>query len=212
MDDQKNILFVKNMVCGRCIRVVREDLENLGVEIKSIILGEVETAKPLTQLPINRISETLQQSGFELIEDNKAKIIEKIKTKIYDSNYKMANRASPKDFTRERKMPFSSLVLFMLNIIKQTLKKELANFMDLVSGKTSITKSAFSQSRVKLKPEAFVDLNEVLVEEFYTDNITKKWNGFRLCAIEIGRAHVGTPVTFRYLVCRLLLEKKKKKT
>ncbi|GBD86536.1 DNA-binding transcriptional regulator AraC [bacterium BMS3Abin03] len=82
MDDQKNILFVKNMVCGRCIRVVREDLENLGVEIKSIILGEVETAKPLTQLPINRISETLQQSGFELIEDNKAKIIEKIKKEI----------------------------------------------------------------------------------------------------------------------------------
>src|SRR5213592_5332765 len=28
---------------------------------------------------------------------------------------------------------------------------------------------------------------------------------------EIGRAHVRTPVTLRYLVCRLLLEKKKKK-
>ena len=28
---------------------------------------------------------------------------------------------------------------------------------------------------------------------------------------EIGRAHVWTPVTFLYLVCRLLLEKKKKK-
>ena len=26
--------------------------------------------------------------------------------------------------------------------------------------------------------------------------------------LEIGRAHVGTPVTFRRLVCRLLLEKK----
>jgi len=112
------------------------------------------------------------------------KIIEKIKAKIYDPNYKMVNRVSQKDFTRERKMPFTSLVLFMLNIIKQTLQKELANFMDLVSGKTSITKSAFSQSRVKLKPEAFTDLNEVLLEEFYTDNTIKKWNGFRLCAID----------------------------
>ena len=28
---------------------------------------------------------------------------------------------------------------------------------------------------------------------------------------EIGRAHVWTPVTFLYLVCRLLLEKKKNK-
>ncbi len=82
MDDQKNILFVKNMVCGRCIKVVREELKNIGVETKSIILGEVETAKPLVQLPINQISETLQKNGFELIEDNKAKIIEKIKKEI----------------------------------------------------------------------------------------------------------------------------------
>ena len=29
--------------------------------------------------------------------------------------------------------------------------------------------------------------------------------------IKIGRAHVWTPVTLIYLVCRLLLEKKKKK-
>lgn len=115
---------------------------------------------------------------------NANKIIEKIKTKIYDPSYKMANRISSKDFTRERKMPFSSLVLFMLNIIKQTLQKELANFMDLVSGKDNITKSAFSQSRIKLKPEAFVDLNKVLVNEFYTDNIVNKWEGFRLCAID----------------------------
>ena len=62
------------------------------------------------------------------------KIIEKIKARIYDSSYKMTNRVSSKDFTRERKMPFTSLVLFMLNIVKHTLQKELANFMDLVSG------------------------------------------------------------------------------
>ena len=115
---------------------------------------------------------------------NASKIMQKIKAKINDSNFKMNNRASPKDFTRERKMPFSSLVLFMINLVKQTLQKELANFMDLVSGKDSITKSAFSQSRIKLKPEAFVELNEVLIKEFYTDNIINKWNDFRLCAID----------------------------
>jgi len=111
-------------------------------------------------------------------------IIEKIKAKIYDSSYKMTHRTSSKDFTRERKMPFTSLVLFMLNIVKQTLQKELANFMDLVSGKTSITKSAFSQSRLKLKPEAFVDLNNTLVKEFYTDNTFSTWKNHRVTAID----------------------------
>src|SRR3546814_6219764 len=34
--------------------------------------------------------------------------------------------------------------------------------------------------------------------------------GQPIVAIEIGRAHVGTPVTNAHLVCRLQLEKKKK--
>ena len=95
------------------------------------------------------------------------------------------NRLSNRDFIRKRKLPFVSLVLFMINIIKQTLQKELTNFMELIKDrKENITKSAFSQSRIKLKPEAFIELNETLIEEFYTDNIVKKWEGFRLCAID----------------------------
>lgn len=127
-----------------------------------------------------RTKEALKMDKYK----NGTTIIEKVKAKIYDPNYKMSNRISPEDFTRERKMPFSSLILFMLNIIKQTLQKELTNFMNLISRKDNITKSAFSQSRIKLKPEAFVELNEVLINEFYTDNIIQKWNGFRLCAID----------------------------
>ena len=95
------------------------------------------------------------------------------------------NRLSNRDFIRKRKLPFVSLVLFMINIIKQTLQKELTNFMELIKDrKENITKSAFSQSRIKLKPEAFIELNETLIEEFYADNIVKKWEGFRLCAID----------------------------
>ena len=51
-----NTLFIKNMVCPRCIKVVREELEKLGIEIKSIILGEVETKQSKDQLPLDKIS------------------------------------------------------------------------------------------------------------------------------------------------------------
>jgi len=78
----KNILFVKNMVCNRCIKVVREELNKIGVKIKSITLGEVETELPVNKLPLKKISEVLLENGFELIEDSKAKIIEKIKNEI----------------------------------------------------------------------------------------------------------------------------------
>lgn len=78
----KNILFVKNMVCNRCIKVVREELAKIGVKTKSITLGEVETELPVSKLPIKKISEVLLENGFELIEDSKAKMIEKIKNEI----------------------------------------------------------------------------------------------------------------------------------
>lgn len=113
------------------------------------------------------------------------RIIKRIKGLLYSNEFMNRNRVDVKNFTRKRKLPFISLVLFMVNIIKQTVQKELTRFIKTFGDKSSnITKSAFSQSRMKLKPEAFIELNNRLVEEFYTDNIIKKWNGFRLCAID----------------------------
>lgn len=113
------------------------------------------------------------------------RIIKRIKDLIYSNEFMKRNRASERDFTRKRKLPFVPLVLFMVNILKQTIQKELTRFIKMFGDRSSnITKSAFSQSRMKLKPEAFIELNNRLIEEFYTDNIIKKWNGFRLCAID----------------------------
>ncbi len=113
------------------------------------------------------------------------RIIKSIKNLIYSHEFMERHRTSNRDFTRKRKLPFVPLVLFMINVIKQTLQKELTRFIKMFGDKSSnITKSAFSQSRMKLKPEAFIEMNNHLVGEFYTDNIFKKWNGFRLCAID----------------------------
>ena len=70
------------MVCPRCIKVVQEEFEKLGINILSINLGEVETELPIDELPLQQISEILKKNGFELIEDSKGKTIEQIKTEI----------------------------------------------------------------------------------------------------------------------------------
>ena len=54
-------------------------------------------------------------------------VVKRIKNKINSIEYIKNNRISEKDFTRNRKLPFKSLILFMLNIIKQTLQKELTH-------------------------------------------------------------------------------------
>lgn len=35
---KKTTIYIKNMVCNRCIRVVNEDLEKMGIGIESIEL------------------------------------------------------------------------------------------------------------------------------------------------------------------------------
>ena len=75
-------LTIKNMVCNRCIRVVREELENMGLDVRSVILGEVIIASKKNKLDLMKIKSVLNSNGFDIVDDRKAKIVEKIKNAI----------------------------------------------------------------------------------------------------------------------------------
>ncbi len=72
------------MVCDRCIMVVQNELEKLGLDAKNIKLGEVILSKEITSLEKENLSKTLEPLGFEVIDDKKGRIIEKIKNIIID--------------------------------------------------------------------------------------------------------------------------------
>jgi len=115
------------------------------------------------------------------------KFINYIRNQIYSKQFLESNRKSDKDFTRKRKLTFPKIILFMLNSIKKSLQKELTEFFLNFSNEKNITNSAYSQSRMKLNHNAFIELNDGIVKEFYTDNIFDLWNGFRLLAIDGSR-------------------------
>ena len=75
-------LYVKNMVCNRCKMVVKAELESMGMHPVSVELGEVEIADNPDKKQLQQINAVLQTLGFELIDDKKSKIIEKIKNAI----------------------------------------------------------------------------------------------------------------------------------
>lgn len=79
-----NTLFVKNMVCNRCIMVVQDELEKLGLDYSNIKLGEVTLTKELTSEERTALENVLVPLGFEVIDDKKSRIIEKIKNIIID--------------------------------------------------------------------------------------------------------------------------------
>jgi hypothetical protein len=97
-------------------------------------------------------------------------------------------RCSKQDFTRNRKLSFPRLMLFIAKLCKKTLSLELDTFFEneLKNPQGSCSVSAFSQQRCKLKGFFFEVWNKVLCESFYHhgQGQTKRWNGYRVIAAD----------------------------
>lgn len=75
-------LFIKNMVCNRCILVVQNELDKLGLDVKSIGLGEIILVNELGAEQKEKLDKALVFLGFRIIGDKKHRIIEKVKNTI----------------------------------------------------------------------------------------------------------------------------------
>ncbi|MBS1567668.1 MAG: helix-turn-helix transcriptional regulator, partial [Bacteroidetes bacterium] len=89
-------LFIKNMVCNRCIMVVEAELKKAGLEATSVQLGEVTLEKEPTAGQKAKLDKALIALGFEPIDDKRGRIIEKIKTVIINLIHHHDNDAKTK--------------------------------------------------------------------------------------------------------------------
>ena len=93
---EKQQLLIRNMVCPRCIMVVRDTLEELGFNVLDVELGQavVETDKNISK---DKINQRLQEFGFELIRGKNQQLVEKIKTVLIEYIQDLeASEESPK--------------------------------------------------------------------------------------------------------------------
>lgn len=81
---QEEKLYIKNMVCNRCIMVVRDELRRMGLEPLSVTLGEAVLPVAITDEQKAAISKTLESLGFELIDDKRMRVIEKVKNAVVE--------------------------------------------------------------------------------------------------------------------------------
>src|SRR5215471_17029466 len=79
MVEKQQKLFIKNMVCHRCIMTVESIFNKLEIPFKQVSLGEVELESKLSQDELKKIERDLNHAGFELIETRVNKVIEDIK-------------------------------------------------------------------------------------------------------------------------------------
>lgn len=76
------ILHIKNMVCERCIMAVRRQLEQEGLTYKNVQLGQVELTTTPSATELDALRNSLGEIGFELLDDKRSQVVEKIKNTI----------------------------------------------------------------------------------------------------------------------------------
>jgi len=113
-----------------------------------------------------------------------AELIEFIKKIITSNNFIDRHRQNPSDFTRKRKLPAHSLITFLLSLLRGSYQNELDRFFNSLEcsdiPKRVVTKAAFAKARMKLKYQAFIELNQRLNRFFENRFKPKTWHGFRL--------------------------------
>lgn len=77
-------LQIKYMVSICCKKIVKTELDKLGLHHSIVDLGEVELKEQLTAEQRTQLKIVLLKAGFELMDDQKAILIEKIKSVIID--------------------------------------------------------------------------------------------------------------------------------
>lgn len=82
MNDQH--FHIKNMVCGRCIKVVKDVFQKQRLLVKEIQLGEVTIEGSIDKKQEEALSQSLQSEGFELIDDKRSRIVAQIKSLLID--------------------------------------------------------------------------------------------------------------------------------
>lgn len=68
------------MVCDRCVMVVKDLFEKKGLHPDHVELGQVVLQEEISEEEKQSLSGALQQLGFEIMDDKKSRLIEKIKS------------------------------------------------------------------------------------------------------------------------------------
>lgn len=84
------------MISTSCKMFVQAELANLGIKYNAIDLGEIELQGNLASAQHMKLKESLAKYGFELMEDRRVILVEKIKAIIINMIYYTEDRVSTK--------------------------------------------------------------------------------------------------------------------
>ncbi|MFP4093585.1 MAG: helix-turn-helix domain-containing protein [Cyclobacteriaceae bacterium] len=144
------ILNIKGMVCDRCIRVLRQEFEQMGLPVEEIKLGTVRLSGTSRLESMMPIQQAVEKNGFELLGDKKQQLIEQI-------------QAAVKQFFQDE-MPFHQEQKIAAYLSEQ-LKMHYDSLSTFFSSQSGITLEHYAQEKRLEKVKELLVYTELSLTE-----------------------------------------------
>lgn len=89
-------IYVKNMACESCKIFVKDALDELGIPLVRVELGEIETKEDVSDDEKKKLNTKINEAGLELLEKKQGVLIEKIRKVVIDYVYNSDERPNVK--------------------------------------------------------------------------------------------------------------------
>ena len=139
-------LFIKNMVCDRCIKVLETEIDQLGIELLHIELGSI-IYQETDSTQFKSITRVIEQNGFEVLLAPEQQLVEEIKKELIELL---------------KKLPLQ-LESTLSKFLEQKLNKEYSKISKLFSSQEHITIEKYF---IKLKMEKVKELIQLQENNF----------------------------------------------
>lgn len=152
---QANKIFIKGMVCQRCISSVKTQLESAGFELADVRLGEVTLSAATFFSDAALIGNKLLPLGFFLLEDKKAKLVKDIKSivkELYNGDFDFPNQFRFSELlSKKLNKDYASISMTFASLENTTLERYIIDFrIDKVKEYLAYTNDTLANISFKL--------------------------------------------------------------
>lgn len=118
-------IFIKGMVCNRCVMTVRNELERLGYAPVNVALGEATLSDKADK---SEIAKALAPFGFSIIEDKKLSVVNAVKSlvaEVYSGNYDFPSKFRFGNLIKE---PYAAVSEAFIESEKKTIEQYIIEY------------------------------------------------------------------------------------
>lgn len=181
----KTMLYIKNMVCDRCIMAVDKTLRDTGLHPLKVELGVATVDGEVSDSQREQVRKELEALGFELIDDPKQQVVDQIKSAIirmvhYDGNNSNFNLSAY--LQNELHQDYSSLSKLFSSVTASTVERyyieqKVERIKELLTyGEKTLTEIALEMnySSVAYLSTQFKSITGLTPSQFKADHANKR--------------------------------------